>query len=228
MTNLDLGFDELPRITLSAQVADKIRQSIETNGLQVGGRLPSERELSEAFRVSRVAIREAFQLLQAQGYVEIRQGRGAFVVDPQVRTASSLQTWVGKRDEDLVMMIELRMIVEPGIAELAARKVTAEQGAELVAIARALRTCKAEELSETDALFHREIARVTGNALISELLSVSMDITTPLRSRTLKDRERRELAARGHLAIAEAISARDPQAARDAMMAHLTDARASL
>lgn len=228
MTNLELGFDELPRVTLSAQVADKIRHRIETKGLEVGERLPSERELSEVFRVSRVAVREAFQLLQAQDYVEIRQGKGAFVVDRQVRQASSLQAWVGQRDDDLVMMIELRMIVEPGVAELAARKVTEEQGRQLLATARSLASCKMSDLSETDALFHRQIAQVTGNALVSELLSTSMDITAPLRTRTLKDRERRDLAAQGHLAIAEAIARNDPQGARDAMVAHLNDARASL
>lgn len=228
MTNLDLGFDELPRVTLSAQVADKLRLRIESKGLGVGERLPSERELSEMFRVSRVAVREAFQLLQAQGYVDIRQGKGAFVVDPQVRQASSLQTWVGNRDDDLVMMIELRMIVEPGVAELAARKVTVEEGRQLIATAHSLASCKLSELSETDALFHRAIAQVTGNTLVSELLSASMDITAPLRTRTLKDRARRDLAARGHVAIAEAIARNDPQGARDAMMAHLNDARASL
>lgn len=228
MTIMDMEFEELPRVTLSAQVASRIKQRIDENGIEIGARLPSERELSDAFGVSRVAVREAFQLLQAQGYVEIRQGKGTFVVDPQVRQASSLQSWVGKRDEDLVMMIEMRMIIEPGVAELAARKATPAEGQRLIAIAQSLSTCKPSELSDTDALFHREVAQVTGNALVSELLSASMDITAPLRARTLKDQKRRALAERGHLAIAEAIARQDPQAAREAMLDHLNDARASL
>lgn len=223
-----LQFDVIPRATLSSQVAETIKARIDSGEIPPRTRLPSERGLSEAFGVSRVAIREAIQLLQAREYVEIRPGKGTFVVDPVVRNASTLQSWVGARDDQLEMMVELRMVVEPGIAALAAEKSCPAAAAELLALAHRLEECAAEDASATDSDFHRMIARITGNDLISELLSACLDRTEPLRMRTLKDAGRRHLAVQGHIAIARAIAAGDPAAARAAMTSHLADARASL
>lgn len=228
MSEEALKFDVIPRATLSSQVAETIRARIDSGDIPPRTRLPSERGLSEAFGVSRVAIREAIQLLQAREYVEIRPGTGTFVVDPAIRNASTLQSWVGARDDQLEMMVELRMVVECGIAALAAEKASPAAAAELLTLARKLEECAPEDAPVADSDFHRMIARTTGNDLISELLSACLDITKPLRVRTLKDAGRRHLAAQGHIAIALAIAAKDPVAARAAMTSHLIDARASL
>lgn len=227
-TNAALEFASLTRTTLSAQVAETISGRIDSGEIASGTKLPSERTLGEAFGVSRVSVREAFQLLLARGYVEVQPGKGTYVVDETVRKAASLQSWVGGREQELLMMVELRMIVEPGIAALAAQKATPEAIAALIEIAEALGTCPRPEISRVDADFHRQIAQMTGNALISELVGASLATTDPLRARTLQDRERRLLAAKGHMAIAKAIADRDPAAAHAAMISHLMDAQASL
>ncbi len=223
-----LQFDVIPRATLSSQVAETIKARIDSGEIPPLARLPSERGLSEAFGVSRVAIREAIQLLQAREYVEIRPGKGTFVVDSGIRNASTLQSWVGSRDDLLKMMVELRLVVEPGIAALAAGKSQPEAAAELLSLAHKLDKCSTEDASVADSDFHRMIARITGNDLISELLSTCLDKTQPLRVRTLKDVERRHLAVQGHIAIAKAIADGDPAAASAAMTSHLADALASL
>jgi GntR family transcriptional repressor for pyruvate dehydrogenase complex len=223
-----LQFESLTRTTLSSQVADAISIRIDKGEIAVGAQLPSERSLGESFGVSRVSIREAIQLLMAKGYVEILPGKGTFVIDHEVRKAASLQSWVGGREEELLMMVELRLIVEPGIAALAAEKATPEAVTVLLETARMLSECPRTEISEVDAEFHRQIATMTGNALICELLAASLKSTEPLRERTLQDRDRRLLAARGHVAIAEAIAAGDPTSAHAAMISHLKDAQASL
>lgn len=228
MTNSALEFESLARTTLSAQVAETLMGRIDAGEIESGTRLPSERELDEAFGVSRVSVREAIQLLQAKGYVEVRPGKGTFVVSEEIRKAVSLQSWVGGRDQELLMMVELRMIVEPGIAALAAEKATPESAAALMETARALGECPRAIISQVDAQFHRQIAAMTGNALIEELLSASLGTTEPLRKCTLQDRKRRELATRGHVAIAAAIARANPSAAHAAMVSHLRDAQSSL
>ncbi len=223
-----LKFESLERTTLSAQVAETISKRIDAGEIESGTKLPSERQLGEAFGVSRVSVREAIQLLQAKGYVEIRPGKGTFVVEEEIRNAGSLQSWVSGRDRELLMMVELRMIVEPGIAALAAEKATPESANALMETARSLGVCPRAEISQVDAQFHQQIAAMTGNALVSELLAASLETTRPLRERTLQDHERRELATRGHVAVAEAIAMSDPAAARAAMVSHLKDAQSSL
>lgn len=223
-----LAFEAIPRATLSSRVAETVRERIERGEIAPMTRLPSERELSTAFGVSRVAIREAIQMLQAQGYVEILPGKGTFVVAPEARGASSLRSWVGGRDESLQLMVELRMVVEPGIAAAAAEKIRPDSAEELLRLARLLDEVPPDEVSEADAAFHRLIASITENALIGELVAACLNRTEPLRERTLQDAPRRALAVRGHLAIAKAIAGGNADAARDAMIAHLEDARQSL
>ncbi|MBO6637609.1 MAG: FadR family transcriptional regulator [Roseitalea sp.] len=221
-------FDTLRRDTLSSQVAARIQERIENGLIGPDSQLPSERALSESFEVSRVAVREAIQLMQAKGYIEVRHGKGSYVVDPAIRKASTLASWMGGREQSLLMMVELRRIVEPGIVELAARNASPADAAALIEQAHELETCPRAHLSDTDAAFHKEIARMTGNDLVFELLTACLERTAPLRERTLKDRERRHLAAAGHVRIAEAIAAGDPEAARNAMLEHMSDALRSL
>lgn len=221
-------FDSLRRSPLSHQVAQKIRERIDTGEIKPDAQLPSERKLSETFSVSRVAVREAIQLLQAQRYVDVVHGKGTYVVQPAVRNASSLESWLGGREESLRMMIEMRRIVEPGIAELAARNITADGARRLIELAQQLETADPDEVSAVDAMFHREIAESTKNSLVVELLATCLDRTEPLRLRTLRDEHGRKLAASGHLAIARAIASGDAAKARQAMEAHMNDALRSI
>lgn len=223
-----MKFDAIPRTNLSFQVADTIRQRINSGEIAPEMKLPSERELSEAFSVSRVSIREAIQILLAQGYVEIQHGKGTFVLDAKTRNEASLQSWVAGRDEELNSMIEMRIVFEPGVAALAAKKAKPEDLERLMAIANSLHDCPRDELSQTDAEFHLMIATLTGNPLISELAQQCLLTTDKLRDRTLQGDHGRRLAADGHVKIAEAIASGDPDRARFAMLSHLEDARDSL
>jgi len=218
----------LKRATLPVQAAEAIQAQIESGAIQPNQLLPSERVLAESFDVSRAAIREAIQLLQAKSFVDVRQGKGSFVVDPAKRSASSLATWMGGGSRPLHKMVELRRIIEPGIAELAAQNAKPADARVLVDLAETLGSCDRSDLSSTDAEFHREIARLTGNELVAELLSVALDLSEPLRQQTLRDRGGRRLAAEGHMKIARAIADGSADEARKAMLDHLGDASRSI
>jgi len=221
-------FASLKRATLPVQAAEAIQVQIEAGAFQPNQLLPSERALAESFNVSRTAIREAIQLLQAKGFVDVRQGKGSFVVDPAKRSASSVATWMGGASRPLQKMVELRRIIEPGIAELAAENASASDVHILIGLAEDLGNCDRSDLSSTDAEFHREIARMTGNELVAELLSAALDLSEPLRQQTLRDRGGRKLAAEGHMKIARAIADGSAEGARKAMLDHLSDASRSI
>lgn len=221
-------FEPIARASLSSQVAQAIKSQIDTGDISPESRLPSERELANSFQVSRVAIREAIQMLQAKGYVVVRPGKGTFAVSPAERSITYLQDWISGHDDDLRKMIELRMIIEPGVAALAAQRASQQDAQDLLASARALSTCSQADASSVDADFHKRLALITANPFITELLNAALEITENLRGRTLKDSGRRELAQQGHLALAQAIASGDANAASQAMLKHLQDAAASI
>ena len=71
-------------LPLYIQIADSLLERIESGALNVGARLPSERELSKQLDVARMTVRQALQLLASQGVLERKQGVGAFVAAPKV------------------------------------------------------------------------------------------------------------------------------------------------
>ena len=72
---------EIVRISLTDTVADMLKKSIESGEFAPGDKLPPETKLCEDLKVSRTCIREAIRVLQAMGYVEIKHGKGAFVLN---------------------------------------------------------------------------------------------------------------------------------------------------
>jgi DNA-binding FadR family transcriptional regulator len=214
--------------SLTAQVAAALRREIEGGARRPGDRLPPEPALIARFGVSRTVVREAVAALRADGLVESRQGAGVFVREaPPAPEGLSLLTGVSRRLPDIIETLELRAAVEIEAAGLAAERASPAQEAEIEAeLARFTAAMAAGEPTEAaDFAFHRAVARATNNARFEEFLAFLGRRTIP----------RAELRAAGgmpaegldarivaeHRAVADAIAARDPAAARRAMRAHL-------
>lgn len=221
-------FMAIDRSKIWMQVADQVKAMIDRGELKAEERLPSERELCEQFGVSRMSVREALRKLQAQSYVDVRPGLGTFVVPAGQRSVARLSDWVESHGDSLQKLIELRLVIEPGIAELAAQKTTDEDCAQLMKSADALANASEEEAGEADARFHLELASMTQNSMIEQIVEEILDATHELRKVTLKDAAHMSLAHDGHVKVADAVRARDPEAAAAAMRQHLLDARTSL
>lgn len=213
---------------LHLQIADRIRQAIDTRPIPPGDRLPTEHELAAEFGVSRNVIREAIACLRSDGVVDSRQGIGAFVLPPQDRQAIRLErkTLTRTKMRDL---FELRAILEIEAAGLAALRADAAQ---IDRIGRALDRMRdsrnwASEGIEADLDFHRAIADATGN---SHLLTFLDFIAQAMRESIQQARETNGLTRIAQTAIAEhtpihaGIAARDPAAARQAMQDHIRGA----
>ncbi|TAN49516.1 MAG: FadR family transcriptional regulator, partial [Rhodospirillales bacterium] len=97
---------------LSERVAGHLRRLIDEGVLAPGERLPGERQLAEALKVSRVSVRAALQCLKAEGYLEARQGGGTKVLSSARSLESPLAGLVRRSPANLRDLVELRILLE--------------------------------------------------------------------------------------------------------------------
>jgi len=220
------GEDGAP--TLPEQIAARIAEAIEGGELPPGSRLPSERELARIFGVSRLAVREASQRLEARGLVVVRRGAGSYVsglvareVPPRSRPPVDVAA-----DE----LAALRMLVEPAAADWAARRADGSSVRVLHRLAQQFASAAADEepryeqLAAADVELHLEIARSAENDLLTYVVELLQNLSRTELDWNLRRPGRPAQTAREHLAIVDAIAAGDPVAARKAMAAHLARA----
>lgn len=211
----------------SESVAADLRARILSGELPVGRALPPERELADEQGVSRTTVRAALTLLEAEGLVVRRVGRGGgtFASDPGARAVTSaLQRTVGMSGFPAVDLAEARAEIEPRCAAFAAARITAGQLADLRDLQTIMaRTRDRSEFFAANARFHVLIAEVSGNAVLAAIIS---GLVVPIRDVTddpLRIR-RQEMAetVRVHELLLAALSDGDAEAAESVMRAHLT------
>ncbi len=214
---------------LYTKIVDQIQRRILSGDLKEGDQLPSERELAEQFRVSRTAVREAVKALSEKGLVQIRAGRGTFVTNgtlQAVRDSLGRMMRIGQLDGtgDLV---EVREIIEPEIAALAAARASQEHISamqEAVSIMdRSLDDANA--YIEADLDFHLALAEATQNVLILTLIDSIVDLLREQRLRIFHVDGGPQRGQIYHKRILDAVMRRDATAACEAMQAHLEQVR---
>ena len=159
---------------LYEQIVQQIEASVLNGSLKPGDQLPAERELAQRLGVSRTAVREAVKALREKGLVEAYSGRGTFVTDgtsQAARQSFDLMVKIGQQ-EGSPHLAELRLILEPGIAALAAERVKDEDLAAMRdAVAVMDRSQKdPEAYIEADLDFHLALAEAVANPLILSLI----------------------------------------------------------
>lgn len=216
-------------IRLYEQIVEQIEQQILTGQLQPGQQLPSERELAEQFGASRTSVREAIRTLREKGLVEVHPGRGTFVVNNHSQGIRQSLGWVLRANpaKGFADLIEVREILEPEIAALAAER-AAETHVEALreAIARMDAAMDdAEAFIEADSDFHITLAEAAGNELLSLMLDTIVDLLHELRMRIFHVPGGPERGQYYHKRLLAAIEARDPEQARELMRAHMKQVR---
>ena len=213
---------------LYERVADKILTLLKSDIWQAGDRLPPERELADAFGVSRTVVREAIKVLEAQGVLETATGSGAYVRAPDSSVVSrSLQTYIQLLDqEDMELRLtEIRRVLEVEIAGLAAERAIPEQRLQLQQLCQDMRqhSDSAAALAELDLRFHLLLADATQNQLFRVLLTPLIEqlhehflyMWQGYGSRPL------DRVFEQHEALVTAIQAEKPEYARQVMSQHL-------
>ncbi|MEI7612882.1 MAG: FadR/GntR family transcriptional regulator [Betaproteobacteria bacterium] len=216
--------------TLTDRVCEALTQLIAGNDFPPGSRLPSEMNMASRFGVSRTVIREAVSRLKSEGLVDSRQGSGVFVREKNIDAPFRINPNLLDSIQSVLQVIELRHALEGEIAALAAKRRTKSQ---MVAIKQALKQIESDVLSggdgvDADIEFHHRIAEATGNphflALIEFLTNLLRTATRTLRNYEATRNSLSQQVKDEHLAIVEAISRQDPDAARNAARKHMEGA----
>lgn len=204
-------------------IVTQVKALIAEGELRSGDQLPSERELSEKFQVSRASVREAIRALESMHLINSRPGEGTYIAASVETIVGPLASAILQQKDALLDIFEARKIVEPEIAALAAERATEHDVTQLQAILKK----QQEEIAtggtgiEVDTTFHSALAHAAKNVLLLKLNDSIVDSLRETRERSLQGRGRREKSLAGHREIMRAIRQRDPKAARQAMLTHL-------
>ena len=209
----------------SEEVFTQIKTSILTGKFQSGSKLPSERELTTAFRVSRGVIREALRMLELSGFLTIRQGHGggAYVTDLTLgHVETSFLDLFQTNTLSMAEVAQVRLFVEPEVARLAAlnfrkshlkRLEDAEAGENLPFKSENERIARLTKV-------HKVLAGICGNQFFQAIVQSMMKITADVVLTAVSDLE--ALHGPGeHKLLVEAVKAGDGDLAAQEMARHL-------
>jgi GntR family transcriptional repressor for pyruvate dehydrogenase complex len=205
------------------QIVNIFKTLIIQGELQPGNELPSERELSARFQVSRYSLREALRSAQAQGLIELNQGKRARVAEPSHHAASEIMGIAMQRNNSpLSDLITARISLECDIASIVARKASPELLKKLEIVTKQMELHKddLEYCAKKDVEFHELLVEATDNVVFQIMLASVASLLKASRLATLKhtgvDR-----ALNGHRSIMFALKEHEQEKARAAMRAHL-------
>jgi len=210
---------------LYEQIVEQIEDSILKGALKPGDQLPAERELAQQFGVSRTAIREAVKALREKGLVEAYSGRGTFVRDgtsQAIRQSLDLMIKIGQQDGS-PHLAELRAILEPEIAALAAIRIDEQHLASMREAVNVMDGARndPDAYIEADLDFHLCLAEAAANPLILSLIDSIVGMLREQRMRIFQVDGGPERGQFHHKRILEAVEKHSPEVARTAMRAHL-------
>ena len=214
---------------LYEQIVQQVEESIHKGVMKPGDQLPPERELAEQFGVSRTAVREAVKALREKGLVEAYHGRGTFITDGtsySMRQSLDRMLKVGQ-GEGSGFLAEVREILEPEIAAMAATRSDAEDLAsmrEQVGIMDQARK-DPDAFIEADLDFHLALAEAAANPIILSLIDSIVGLLREQRMGIFQVEGGPDRGQYHHKRILEAIVHKDPVGAREAMKAHLRQVR---
>lgn len=204
-------------------VMEQIKDIVKKGKLKSGDKLPPERDLCEKLQVSRASVREALKVLQTLGLIESKHGEGNFINEnfenSLLEPLSIVFLLLGSKSEDV---LELRKIIEPQIAALAAKNIINEQLIELKEIMNKLNNNSDVEIcASLDKLFHYKIAQASGNHLISTIMfSISSLIEKYIENSKIHTLNK-TLIREHHEEILKALEDHDSAAVAAAVKKHL-------
>jgi len=214
---------------LYEQIVEQIEQSVQKGDLKPGDQLPAERELAEQFGVSRTAVREAVKALREKGLVEAYPGKGTFITSGSSNPMrQSLDRMMRSAQVDATSsLVEVREILEPEIAALAAVRATEENLNSLREAVAVMDAAKRDPDAyiEADLDFHLELAEAAANPLILSLIDSIIGVLREQRMRIFEVDGGPDRGQYHHKKILEAVEHQDAPGAREAMRAHLRQVR---
>ncbi len=208
--------------SLGEQVSEQIILLIKENDWQVGDKLPNEYELAQKLNVGRSTIREAIKTLTSRNILQVKQGAGTFISEKCGISDDPLGlTFIKDRLKLAQDLLEVRFMIEPKIASLAAINATEEEIGHIEDLCNKTEELllKGEPHMEFDIKFHSAIAKSSKNLVTANLIPIinkSIDVFINLTNYNLRIE-----TMETHREILNAIKRRDSIGAYDAMYLHL-------
>jgi GntR family transcriptional regulator, transcriptional repressor for pyruvate dehydrogenase complex len=212
-------------VALTDEAIDKMKQMIISGRVRPGDKLPREADLAAELGLSRNSLREAVKALTLVNVLDVRQGDGTYVTSlaPSLLLEAISFIVDFHRDDTVLAFLEVRRILEPAAAALAATRMTEE---DLAALGKVLEvvdaTTPVDELVAADLDFHRQIAVGAGNPVLASLVDNMSAPTTRARIwRGMTEPRALERTLAEHRAIYNAILGRDADLAASWATVHI-------
>lgn len=220
-------FQKIKAKKISDEICEQIKNLILSGKIKPDEKLPPERDLSSSLGVSRPSLREAFQKLEAQGFLEQIQGDGTYVRSITKDSLNNMIQEFSKKDDAIFDLMEVRRILETWAAYVAAERATPEEIKQMSEYLAEMK--EAKDYGQIgyipDANFHSTISYSTHNVLLVHIMNNIYEwiekVSYEVRSRMYKDPESHKDLFEQHTAIFEAIKDRHPVRAYNAMNAHM-------
>lgn len=217
--------DTIGHGALYETIADKIERLILTEEMHTDSKLPSEQYLADSFGVSRPVIREALKLLRERGLITSRQGAATVITEPCTEVlAKNLNRIILMKNVTPMQVYQIRMVLETMSVHQASEKFTEKDIEELEALNNDMMRAKNTKplRAELDMAFHKRIADIAENPLLSMMLDAVSTLMQPLIVSNLEKIGDADNADISHKRILEAIKTGDGEKASAEMKAHLT------
>lgn len=223
-------FKPITKTTISSRIVEQVLSMIRSEGFKPGDKLPTERELSEAFQVGRSSVREAMKILEATGLV-VTTNRGKYVslpIEQPINTLDATRTTIHE-------VFEARKLMEIELTALAAHRATQDDIKNIGKTSKLL--AESDELHEAyaaDLSFHKAVVDSAHNSVFSQIYSMVSGLLYQQYKVYLHIAYRQGTSsyakqiAPDHERIFEAIKTRDSSAAKRAVRRHLNHAETQL
>lgn len=216
----------IKKTNLYEEVADKLEQMILSDTSQLGQKLPSEQSLATSFGVSRNVIRESLKILKERQLVTLRMGGGSYIAKPKAQNlVDVVNRMIIMDDIDYNNVFEMRMLLEPCACRLAAKRGTDEDFDTLWSINTIMseQGSNVEERIKYELNFHKKLAEISGNPILSAFVQSMSDLLVPLIRKALVPPSGHISGVTYHYRIVDVLRSRDADAAEQIMRSHLQD-----
>jgi GntR family transcriptional regulator, transcriptional repressor for pyruvate dehydrogenase complex len=222
------AMEPIDRTGITELVVQRIKELLGRGELKAGSRLPPERELADMLHISRPSLRTALKALSVMGVIRAKPGAGTYIAQslPEVFTEPMhFMTLINNTSVD--ELFEARLIIEAGLAELAAERATESDIAALTQEVEEMRanTGDPEEFLKHDVRFHQVMARAADNKLMSGVMDTVAQLLFHIRRQNVARANDLEEAIEWHEKLITAMEKHDSKRAKDTLSGHLRAAQ---
>lgn len=216
----------IDKVTVVQQAVEQIKEYIISNEMEVGEKLPTEKELCAQLAIGRGSLREALRILAATGYVSQQPGRGAFVMrTKEVNQDKNVINWFETHEVQMKDYLEVRTVFEPLATQLAISRCTEADYKKLASIHERFKEAVAandfDHILLEEGNFHDTIIKLSGNELLINIFKLMQQPMMDFRYRSLSLPNAPQDALKPHTQILQAFDLRDPEYGEACMRNHV-------